>query len=295
MMQLEDSLGIAALESPSRDGHHAELLRLTAELVDSSGHAPSRPAETCPVDRRIESFLNAYFADLKPDPPLRLPARCAGPAPARRRPRAVAPRGRGQYVNDYVRSYRVRNGVLHNPAPTGAPPQACSTSPRAACRFPGTRGPCPGRSSPLCSATPCHPPAESAGRAVHGQPARAGRGFVSLLLRPIVCPEVPGVCPRKTMEIRFFAPGSLVSNLDFVESIFGNAGDPYLPENDAGAGRRALDRPHRLRHPRPAPDPADQEGARPAALGRGHRAPAPRRHVLARTRASCTTTAAPSS
>ena len=36
------------------------------------------------------------------------------------------------------------------------------------------------------------------------------------------------------MEIRFFAPGNLASNLDFVESIFGNAGDPFLPENDAG-------------------------------------------------------------
>jgi len=36
------------------------------------------------------------------------------------------------------------------------------------------------------------------------------------------------------MEVRFFAPGNLVSNLDFVETIFGNAGDPFLPENDAG-------------------------------------------------------------
>ncbi len=36
------------------------------------------------------------------------------------------------------------------------------------------------------------------------------------------------------MEVRFFAPGGLVSNLDFVESIFGNAGDPLLPDNDAG-------------------------------------------------------------
>ncbi len=36
------------------------------------------------------------------------------------------------------------------------------------------------------------------------------------------------------MEVRFFAPGGLVSNLDFVESIFGNAGDPTLPKNDAG-------------------------------------------------------------
>ena len=35
------------------------------------------------------------------------------------------------------------------------------------------------------------------------------------------------------MEIRFFAPGGLVSNLDFVESIFGNSGDPLVPENDA--------------------------------------------------------------
>ena len=48
--------------------------------------------------------------------------------------------------------------------------------------------------------------------------------FVSLLLRPLVCPEVPGFTPEKTMEVRFFVPGNLVSNLDFVESIFGNGG-----------------------------------------------------------------------
>jgi hypothetical protein len=69
------------------------------------------------------------------------------------------------------------------------------------------------------------------------------RTFVSLLLRPMVCPEVKGVCPRKTMEVRFFAPGTLVSNLDFVESIFGNAGDPFLPRNDA-----ALDAEHWTGH-----------------------------------------------
>src|SRR5919204_3821424 len=56
----------------------------------------------------------------------------------------------------------------------------------------------------------------------------------SLLLRPLVCPAVPKVSPEKRMEVRFFVPGGLVSNLDFVESIFGNAGDPHLPANDAG-------------------------------------------------------------
>src|SRR5207248_1051967 len=58
------------------------------------------------------------------------------------------------------------------------------------------------------------------------------RLFVTLLLRPLVCPATETELAR-TMEIRFFAPASLVSNLDFVESIFGNAGDPDLPENDS--------------------------------------------------------------
>ena len=49
-----------------------------------------------------------------------------------------------------------------------------------------------------------------------------------------VCPEVPGQEARKYLEIRFFAPANLVSNLDFVESIFGNGGNPFLAENDAG-------------------------------------------------------------
>ena len=60
------------------------------------------------------------------------------------------------------------------------------------------------------------------------------KSMVSLMLRPLVCPEVPGVSPEKRLEVRFFVPGGCVSNLDFVESIFGNAGDPTLPENDAG-------------------------------------------------------------
>ena len=45
------------------------------------------------------------------------------------------------------------------------------------------------------------------------------------------------------MEIRFFAPGSLVCNLDFVESIFGNGGSPYHISNDS-----ALDVEHWTGH-----------------------------------------------
>ncbi|MDO9495818.1 MAG: hypothetical protein Q7J48_08965, partial [Nocardioides sp.] len=64
------------------------------------------------------------------------------------------------------------------------------------------------------------------------QPHPAGC-FVSLHLRPLVSPEVPGSVREKRMETRFIVPGGTVANLDFVEGIFGNGGDPYLPENDA--------------------------------------------------------------
>ena len=67
--------------------------------------------------------------------------------------------------------------------------------------------------------------------------------MVSILMRLIVSPEVRDFSSEKTMEIRFFAPGSLVSNLDFVETIFGNAGDPTLSENNS-----ALDTEHWTGH-----------------------------------------------
>ena len=67
--------------------------------------------------------------------------------------------------------------------------------------------------------------------------------MVSMLLRPTVCPEVKGVISKKSLEVRFFAPGTLVSNLDFVENIFGNAGNPNLAHNDA-----ALDPEHWTGH-----------------------------------------------
>jgi hypothetical protein len=59
------------------------------------------------------------------------------------------------------------------------------------------------------------------------------RTMLSLLLRPVVRPGVQGYCDERSMEIRFFAPGSLAASLDFAESIFGNSGDPLIPENDA--------------------------------------------------------------
>ena len=85
--------------------------------------------------------------------------------------------------------------------------------------------------------------------------------MVSLLLRPLVCPAVPKVSAEKRTEIRFFVPGGLISNLDFVESIFGNAGDPVPAGERRGAGRGPVDGSQRLRHPGPPSHALPQEGS----------------------------------
>jgi len=188
----------------------------------------------CPADQRIEDFLNQHCASLKLAAPLRLPVdtfTLDQPGVARE---LSLPSGGGTFESELLSSYKVRNGVLHNPrsdrrttkgtfhvAEGGLPiPDdkiAVSLSVYAQLFARAVAAPADVLVIPYTASSP-HP----------------GHAFVSLLLRPIVVPEIPGVGPQKRMEIRFFAPGSLVSNLDFVETIFGNAGDPVLPENDAG-------------------------------------------------------------
>jgi hypothetical protein len=66
------------------------------------------------ADRRIEAFLNAHFADLTQRAPLRLPTALTLPSYGIARELSL-PADADICRNDYVTSYRVRNGVLHNP------------------------------------------------------------------------------------------------------------------------------------------------------------------------------------
>lgn len=197
----------------------------------------------CPVDQRIESFLNAYFSDLPLASPLRVPGRAIVLDRHGLARELSLPADGDHFESELLDSYRVQNGVLHNPR-----------SDRRTTA--GTFHVCEG-GLPIADdkrAVPRNAYVELFRRAVSppqdllllpftaNQPERA-HFWVSVLLRPLVCPAVPSYSPERTMEVRFFAPGALVSNLDFVESIFGNAGDPHVPENDA-----ALDVEHWTGH-----------------------------------------------
>lgn len=187
-----------------------------------------------PVDRHISDWLDRYLADTGvfaegeeklPDP---LILERHGLA------RLLSLPSRGdRFESSIVSSYRTWQGVCHNPAKDRRTTKGV---------FHVTEGGLPVAADKLTvpKVTFAHllkaalnPPAELLTLPFTSEEPEPVRAFVSLMLRPIVSPEVPGFSKEKTMETRFFAPGNLVSNLDFVESIFGNAGDPFLPGNDA--------------------------------------------------------------
>jgi hypothetical protein len=186
----------------------------------------------CPVDHRIQAWLEHYLTEVGPAP--MLPARSfILDEPGLARALSLPAEG-DECSSALLKSYRVRQGVLHNPANDRRTTQGVFHVAEGGLPIPDDKLAVPKRTFAKMLELALNPPRELLKLPfTKGQPQEA-ETFVSLLLRPLTCPAVPGFITEKRMEIRFLAPGSLVSNLDFVESIFGNGGDPYLPENDAG-------------------------------------------------------------
>jgi hypothetical protein len=185
----------------------------------------------CPADHRIQTFIYDYLQDV---PVVKLPQRTFvldRPGMARE---LSLPVDRDEFVSDIVSSYRAKQGVLHNPRSDRRTTQGIFHVAEGGLPIPCDKQAVPKEVFGKLLALALNPPNSLLRLPFTATQAQPAECFASLLIRPIVCPEVAGFTAEKTMEVRFFAPGNLVSNLDFVESIFGNGGDPSLPENDAG-------------------------------------------------------------
>ncbi len=220
----------------------ADLADMMTSLVELSREKDRLLANhLCPVDQRIQDFLDQHL-DGGPEAP-RLPVRTfvldrAGLA------RALSiPPDRDVFRSDIITSYRVRQGVLHNPRSDRRTTQGIFHVTEGGLPIPDDKKAVPRAVFARLLAEALNPPAELLRLPFTSTQPEQAECFVSLLLRPVVCPAVPDFTDEKQLEVRFFAPGSLVSNLDFVESIFGNGGDPRLPEADA-----ALDPGHWTGH-----------------------------------------------
>lgn len=214
---------------PERRRGIVEAFRARARLLASV---------RCPADARIESFLHRHLADLGLDFSPTLPE--AGVVLFQHgiaRELSVPRRPGHRFESPLLRSYRVRNGVLHNPRADRRTTAGTFHVAEGGLPVPADKIAVPKRVFAELLRHAVNPPRALLALPYHARPEdptqSATHTWVSLLLRPTVCPRVPGATGELSMEVRFFAPGSLVSNLDFVESIFGNAGDPFLPENDA--------------------------------------------------------------
>jgi hypothetical protein len=188
----------------------------------------------CPVDLRIQDFLKRYLADLEHDSVPMLPTQTFVLDRHSVARELSLPMGKDEFHSDIVSSYRVAQGVLHNPASDRRTTKGSFHISEGGLPVAGDKKAVPKQTFAFMLARALAPTDELLTIPFTADLQVPARMFVSLLLRPIVCPEIPGIEPEKTMEIRFFAPGNLVSNLDFVESIFGNGGNPNLTEFDAG-------------------------------------------------------------
>lgn len=185
----------------------------------------------CPVDSRIQTFLYDYLGEVMVAP--RLPPQTLLldlPGIARV---ASLPPDQDEFVSDIIRSYRVANGILHNPKSDRRTTEGIFHVTEGGLPIPDDKKAVPREVFGRLLQRAFNPPVQLMELPFTTSQTERAQCWVSLYLRPVICPEVPGFIAEQRMETRFFAPGNLVSNLDFVETIFGNAGDPNLPENDA--------------------------------------------------------------
>ena len=285
------NLRLALLDLPLPVGAgDSESARLAQPILARQRELSRRLADRlCAADGRIQAFLDDYLAETGEVPAL--PRRTFvldEPGLARE---LSLPFDGDSFASPLLTSYRLVNGVLHNPANDRRTTAGVFHIAEGGLPIPDDKIAVPKVAFARLLAHAFSPPEVDMVLPYSANQPKPAACFVSLQLRPLVAPEVPGSVQEKRMETRFIVPGGLVSNLDFVEGIFGNGGRPVPAGERRIPGAGDLDRAHRLRHPRPAPDPRDEEGARPAARRRRHRPAEARRRLLGAMRTSGTTTA----
>lgn len=146
---------------------------------------------------------------------------------------ALPPNG-DEFKNEIISSYRIKQGVLNNPKHDRRTTKGSFHIVEGGLPIPDDKKAVPKETFMKLYQVALNAPEEYLELPFTSKQDKKARTFVTLMVKPPVSPEVPGILKEKKIEVQFLAPGCLVSNLDFVESVFGNAGDPSLHDNDSG-------------------------------------------------------------
>ena len=226
------NLKLATLGLPTvGDQSENSSLRLSASLVkEYREKVRLLRGYLCPADRRIQDFLTKILGTDRPSLPTESfvldrhgLARITS-----------LPRDGFNFSSSIMESRRIAQGVLHNPASDRRTTSGVFHVADVGLPAADDKKVVPLNAAKELLRLALNPPPSDMVFPFSSKADDPAKCWVSLMLRPVVCPAVEGYIREKSMEVRFFAPGGCVANLDFVESIFGNGGDPFLAENDSG-------------------------------------------------------------
>src|SRR5271170_5346509 len=212
------ALKLAALGHPKSSHNDSEFLEIARPLLRNYHQKDLMLGNLlCPADQRIQAFLDDYLRDAAPG---RETTRIPGNTFLLDRPELARvmslPPGSQTFTSPYLQSYRVPQGILHNPKSDRRTTQGIFHIVEGGLPVPADKLAVPKKTFAALLAAAFDPPPDLMTLPFTADQSDPVRLFVSLLLRPAVCPATEQD-PVKTMEIRFFVPGSLVSNLDFIE------------------------------------------------------------------------------
>ncbi|GAA4892617.1 hypothetical protein GCM10025789_07130 [Tessaracoccus lubricantis] len=227
------NLRLGLLGLPLVEGKDSEeALNLVRPVLARQREANRRLAHRLPaVDTRIQNFLDAYLEDVDAEP--KLPRQTLVLDQAGLAREMSLPVDGDTFASGQLTSYRLVNGILHNPANDRRTTKGVFHIAEGGLPIQDDKIAVPRITFGKLLEQAFNPPADAMVLPYTSAQPEQPKCWVSLLMRPIVVPAVPGYIQQKSMETRFFAPATLMANLDFVEGIFGNGGDPYIPENDA--------------------------------------------------------------
>ncbi|EDR27680.1 hypothetical protein, conserved [Entamoeba dispar SAW760] len=219
-------------EYPKHD--KSDAIDIVAPLVDIIAEGDQE--STAPIDARLQTFLNSYFAECGeevpkiPDNTFILDREGLG--------RVLSfPPHKQEFFCETMKSYKIKQGVLHNPAKDKRTTVGVFHICQSDVPVPADKIECPKIAFlRMLKAAFYGAPADHLIIPYTAECKEPTKSWVSLYMRPVVVPGVKGVKGfehEKATEMHFFVPGNMVSCLDFVESVFGNAGNPRLSKNDA--------------------------------------------------------------
>ena len=224
-------LGMLGLPIPER-ARNTESAQLVQPILARQQELNRRLSHRLPaVDQRIQAFLDTYLDGTGTAPQLpRQTFVLDQPGLART---LSLPMEGDSFASEHLTSYRLVNGILHNPSNDRRTTKGVFHIAEGGLPIQDDKIAVPREVFGRIMEAAFQPPTDAMILPYGAGEPDSPHCWASLQMRPIVVPAVPGFTREKTLEVRFFAPGTLMANLDFVEGIFGNAGDPYLPQNDA--------------------------------------------------------------